>query len=128
MIEAKVTRGTPQGGVLSPLVGWNLAMNSLIKELKKGPCKATAFADDIGLVVSSIDLTVAVDTMQSAINKACEWATRIGVKFSSEKSKYMITTKKKIGYMGKTVQIEGKELERVKAYKYLGVTIDDKLN
>ena len=40
-----VNRGTPQGGVLSPLI-WLLVMDKILKELKKSRIKAVAYADD----------------------------------------------------------------------------------
>jgi len=42
-----VNRGTPQGGVLSPLL-WNIAVNKLLRILEGGG-KVVAYADDIAI-------------------------------------------------------------------------------
>ena len=46
-----VVRGTPQGGVLSPLV-WNLVLDELLRKLKKTGCKIVAYADDLAIMAS----------------------------------------------------------------------------
>ena len=50
-------RGSPQGGILSPL-GWNLVMDSLLKEFPSGPVKAVGYADDIIIMASGIDMRI----------------------------------------------------------------------
>ena len=52
-------RGSPQGGILSPLV-WNLVMDSLLKEFQSGPVKAVGYADDIIIMASGIDMRINV--------------------------------------------------------------------
>jgi len=44
-----VSRSTPQGGVLSPLL-WNIAVNKLLRILKGGGCKVVAYADDVTII------------------------------------------------------------------------------
>ena len=61
-------RGSPQGGILSPLV-CNLAMDSLLKELQSGPVKAVGYADDIIIMVSGIDMRIKAENIQLALNK-----------------------------------------------------------
>ncbi len=43
--QQKLTRGTPQGGVLSPIL-WNLAFDSLLKIFNKGTVVYNGYADD----------------------------------------------------------------------------------
>ena len=50
-------RGSPQGGILSPLV-WNLVMDSLLKEFQSGPVKVVGYADDIIIMASGIDMRI----------------------------------------------------------------------
>jgi len=38
-----VNRGTPPGGVLSPLL-WNIAVNKLLRILEEGGCKVVAMS------------------------------------------------------------------------------------
>ena len=44
-IELQAIKGTPQGGVLSPLL-WNIAVNDLLRKLVFEGCKVVAYADD----------------------------------------------------------------------------------
>lgn len=46
-----LTRGIPQGGILSPLVVWNLAMDKLLNRQSRN-IHLTAFADDLVIVAS----------------------------------------------------------------------------
>ena len=45
-----VNRGTPQGGVLSPLL-WNLALNPALLSLGRSGLDVVAYADDVAIVV-----------------------------------------------------------------------------
>jgi len=44
-----VNRGTPQGGVLSPLL-WNIAVNKLLPIPEGEGCKVVAYADDVAII------------------------------------------------------------------------------
>ena len=50
-ILRSVARGTPQGGVLSPLL-WNIAVNPLLLKLTNEGCPVSAYADDEAIAVS----------------------------------------------------------------------------
>ena len=60
------TRGTPQGGVLSPLL-WILVVNNLLRKCKQKNIKIVAYADDIMVLVSGKCLPTISDIMQSAL-------------------------------------------------------------
>ena len=68
-------RGSPQGGILSPLV-WNLVMDSLLKDFQSGPVKAVGYADDIIVMASSIDMRTSADNIQLALDKIIDWGKR----------------------------------------------------
>ena len=50
-ILRSVARGTPQGGVLSPLL-WNIAINSLLLKLTEQGCRVSAYADHVARTIS----------------------------------------------------------------------------
>ena len=56
-----------------------------------------------------------------------EWATEHGLKFSSSKTKAMIFSRKE-NTNRRNLYINGEQIEYVTSFKYLGVTIDNKLN
>ena len=70
-----LTRGTPQGGVLSPLV-WNLNFDSLLELFDGSPVEALGFADDLSLLICGVNPRAMVDAMQAAINRAIDWGRR----------------------------------------------------
>ncbi len=50
-VKKFLTRGTPQGGVLSP-IAWNIAFESLLHIFSKGQVKICGFADDACLITT----------------------------------------------------------------------------
>ncbi|XP_071743597.1 uncharacterized protein [Lepeophtheirus salmonis] len=65
------TRGSPQGGILSPFV-WNMIMDSLLNKFKKGAIKVFGYADDILLLISGEHHHNLVNAMHRAINTVIE--------------------------------------------------------
>ena len=65
-------RGSPQGGIFSPLV-WNLVMDSLLKEFQSGPVKTVGYADNIIVMSSGIDMKIISENIQHALNKIINW-------------------------------------------------------
>ena len=89
-----ITKGTPQGGVLSPLI-WNLPFNKLLTLYKTGPTNGTGFADDIGLLACGPDPPTLVSAMQAAINKAQRWGTENGLTFGAAKTVVVVFSHKR---------------------------------
>ena len=73
-----LTKGTPQGGVLSPLI-WNLGFDGLLDLFDKGPVRIKGFADDAALLVSGRDPYTLVQIMQTALIKAKTWGDQHGL-------------------------------------------------
>ena len=82
-------RGSPQGGILSPLV-WNLVMDSLLKEFQSGPVKGVGYADDIIIMASGIDMRISADNTQLALNKIIGWGKAKGLAFNPAKTQAII--------------------------------------
>ena len=68
--EKIITRGTPQGGVLSPVL-FNLIMNSLFKEFEaKYPhIKIFNYADDLMIIAYEKNM----DTIKQQLGEAIAW-------------------------------------------------------
>ena len=64
-------------------------------------------------------------TLKAFIVKVERWSYDWGFKISIEKSCYMLVTKKKI-VNGQGLTLYSKPMEKVKAFKYLGLWIDEK--
>jgi len=122
-----LTKGTPQGGVLSPVI-WNTAFDSFLKLFDNGPVRAKGFADDGGLVIRGKDPATLMSYMQEAVDRALEWGRSKSLKFSAKKTVVVLFTRKYKYKFPQKLIIEGKEVAFSDSAKYLGITLDSKLN
>ena len=122
-----VGRGTPQGGVISPLL-WLLVINSVLIELGNRGVKVVAYADDVVILVSGMFLDVISDIMTSALKTLSDWATGSGLGVNPSKTELVLfTTKTKIpGF--RLPRLQGCELQLSNNAKYLGIILDAKLS
>ena len=79
-----LTRGTPQGGVLSPVI-WNIVFESLLVRMSRYAF-ATGFADDGCILVNGVDAAACQPRLQQALKVAEEWARENGLQFAPEKT------------------------------------------
>ena len=124
-LRMDLVRGTPQGGVLSPVI-WNLAFEEFIQLYEDDPVDVNVFADDAALVIRGKDPSIMVDFMQAAINKAVTWGRSRGLTFSREKTVCVVFTRKRRPLSFPHLQMGGPLLYSNQV-KYLGVTLDAKL-
>jgi hypothetical protein len=128
--QRHLCRGTPQGGILSPII-WNIVFDELLDLFEKGPIKITGFANDaclMGIGLNHGNNETLVENMQNAINKAVLWGDENGLKFSDKKTVPMIFTRRTKLNWFKKLEIEGKSLEYKKETMYLGLLVDSKLH
>ena len=95
----RLTRGTPQGGVLSPLL-FNLVMSELLRKLDDVPgVYAQAYADDVLLMATGIDSFTISRRVQEGIEAVREWASESGLSLCNNKTfATMFTWKRKWNY------------------------------
>ena len=126
-MEREVNKGCPQGSCCGPGF-WNIQFNSLLN-LKFGKrTKAIAFADDLLIAVRAENVQEAENYANIEIGKI-NWAKDNKITFNNQKSKVMVVTGRK--RRGKTevyIYLNNKPLEQINSIKYLGITIDSKLN
>ena len=92
--ERTLTKGTPQGGILSPLM-WNIVFDSLLETLERIPgIKPRGYADDGMFLISGICPNTLIDLAQPAIDCAIEWGKDNGLKFSATKTQAVLFTKR----------------------------------
>lgn len=107
----RIELGTPQGGVLSPML-FNILMN-VIGSLKLRGVVSTIYADDIVLQADSYSAVIAgLKEIENACNS-------LGLVISPEKTKVL----HKRGKDSKIIKLQGKVIEEVTTYKYMGVTL-----
>ena len=117
--------GTPQGGVLSPLL-FNVLINSVFKiKLKKG-VHLYSYADDLVLLCSGPCQHKHIQNALTEIEKKC---ITLGLKINITKTKAMefkhnrYNVDKGSSNTPKPLFINGLKLDYVREYKYLGVIL-----
>lgn len=121
------TRGSPQGGVLSPTI-WNIVMNDLLKRFRYGPANLTCYADDVCIVIKGYDLKALITHAQRALNITEAWGSRQGINFQGKKSQAMIISRSVITGSHRKLVLKGEQLVYKEEIKHLGLIIDSRLN
>jgi len=67
-----VSRGTPQGGVLSPLL-WALVVNKLLSLLEEAGTKVVAYADDVVILLQGKFPQTLCNLMKTALSTLSRW-------------------------------------------------------
>ena len=123
----KIMKGTPQGGVLSPVL-WNIAFEPLLRRMGKF-AYSTGFADDGSALVVGTDLQSCQQRLAHALREAEEWGRETGLSFAPEKTiAVLFTRKSKIPDTNFDLYVDGNKIQYVESVKCLGVILDSKLN
>ncbi|XP_074112183.1 uncharacterized protein LOC141535918 [Cotesia typhae] len=125
-VEARVRRGCSQGGVSSPLM-WLLVVNSLLKELNDKKIHAVGYADDVAILVKGSHPEELMSRMQRALDHIQEWCTVRSLKVNPSKTGLVLFTKKR-KFVVKAPFLFNEQLRFTEEIRYLGVTVDKKLN
>jgi ribonuclease HI/retron-type reverse transcriptase len=125
-VRIKVTKGCPQGGVLSPLL-WNITLNTLLSSLGYNSSFIQAFADDLVILIQGICKATISSIAQTYLNKINTWCTSKGLKLSELKTKIILFTKKQDTSLPAQIVLNGKVIDPVTETTYLGVIFDSKL-
>ena len=126
-LKRTLTRGTPQGGILSPLV-WNLCFDTLLQKFQDGWIKIVGFADDGALITWGTNPKVLVQRMQEALEKVTEWGQDQGLTFSTAKTVAMVCHRSRNQGDFPPLTLYGEELPYKQQVKYLGILVDCRLN
>lgn len=125
-IRDRVAQGTPQGGILSPLL-WVTTINSLLRILTEEGLRPVCYADDVIILLRGKNPNQLCRDAERALEIAYDWAQPRGLNVNPEKTEVCLFTRKtKIGqyvkphFLGKAIDISDK-------IKYLGVILDRKL-
>jgi hypothetical protein len=123
----KPTKGSPQGGVLSPFI-WNMIIDSLLSQFKQGTVRAVGYADDVILLIRGFDCQLMANMMTEALELVYGWGISHGLTFNPAKT---VITMFESGTKFKNepaVYMAGKELTYSNNMKYLGITLNKRLS
>ena len=127
-IERDVNKGCPQESCCGPGF-WNIKYNSLLNLNYGKRTKAIAFAGDLLIAVRAKNVQEAENFANIEIGKITNWAKENKITFNEQKSKVMLVTRRKGRERTEVnIYLNTKPLEEVKSIKYLGITIDNKMN
>lgn len=116
--------GVPQGSVLGPLF-----FNIYANEISHLPLNVDViqYADDTVLISSDTNINNLVLRINNALDLFASWCNFNKLALNISKTKYLLFSPKKL-QADPILSIKGEALDRVAYYKYLGITIDEKLN
>ena len=115
-------RGSPQGGVLSPLI-WILIMQTILTEFHGTAVKVVGYADDIILLIAGKHPPTLVDLMNRALKKVTKWGDKNGLVFNPSKTQAVRFSQCRRFSSWKELQIYGTGVEYHDQMKYLGVIL-----
>ena len=122
-----VSIGVPQGSTLGPIL-FIIYVNDLFKVLEHS--KAIMYADDTVLYYSNNNHRVVRKKLQTDLINVERWCleNRLSLNVSKTKSMAFMSdhNRKKNFRLG--LRMNGKEIEEVQTYRYLGIQIDHKLS
>ena len=121
-----LTRGTPQGGVLSPII-WNIAFETLLKQMSRYAF-VTGFANDGCAVATGQDMILNQKRIQYALQEAEKWAEDNGLTFAPEKTFLIHFHRKHHPEPPPPTYLNGTQIEVVQSTKYLGVLVTHNLS
>ena len=109
-ITAKVIKGCPQGGVLSPLL-WNLVVDRLLTVTNYLGFNTFGYADDIVIIVQGKFAHTIREIMQNSLNVVAKWAVKEGLNISPHKTAMVpFTNRRKTEGLG-PLKLHGKDLK-----------------
>ncbi|XP_050691579.1 uncharacterized protein LOC126983125 [Eriocheir sinensis] len=113
--------GTPQGGVLSPVL-FNLLVEKLTSLPTSGNARVLSYADDVALVVWGPNHVACARQLLRRLNQTC---AALGLVVNRTKTRAMAF---RHGHLPEPFDLEGTPVPWVHTYKYLGVTVDSSLS
>ena len=126
-VTKRATKGSPQGGVLSPLL-WNLTLNTLLSSLGYQADFIQAFADDLVILIRGICKHTIRDIAQQHLTNINRWCHSKGLKLSGVKTTAVLFTNKQDNTLDRPLKVEGVNVPLVNSTVYLGVTLDRHLS
>ena len=113
-------RGSPQGGILSPLV-WNMVMDSLLSQFKGRAVQCVGYADDVLLFVQGLDISVMESLMNQTLDLVYRWGKERGLNFNPGKTTAICFSRSRKKVRDPLLRMGGENLTCQNSLKYLGV-------
>ncbi len=127
-IFRRLHKGTPQGGILSPLL-WNLIFDAFLHMYDTGPVKCMAYADDANLATQGIDLDTLVSNINIGLRQAVRWGRRNGLVFDPGKTVVVLFHRAHSPvHLSSNVRMNGNDIPYSDTAKCLGLILHKHLS
>ena len=127
-VKLGVTRGCPQGGILSPIL-WCMVIDSLLVKLNDSGFYAQGYSDDLSTLICGEFADTVGDLMRAAIKIVELWCLENKLKVNPVKTKMILFSRRRseaVSTLG-SFTLFGMEVDLKATVKYLGVIFDHKL-
>lgn len=123
-----VTKGSPQGGVLPPLL-WCMVIDGLIESLNSLGHQTEGFSDDLATILRGKYVPTLCDILQGVLNKVSKWCSDNELEINPAKTKMILFRKNRKKLEGIRIPtINGIPILLVDEVKYLGIILDYSLS
>lgn len=130
-IAREMEKGCPQGSIIGP-IAWNCCMDTLLKKLEEEiheeEAEAIAYADDLAILIKGKSRVELENTGKNVIKIINEWCDINKLKTSSTKTTAIMIKGKFDNARMPILKVYDKNIKYERENKYLGITIDEKLN
>ena len=126
-IIRNISKGCPQGGVLSPLL-WNITLNMLLSDKELYQEDINAFADDMVIQQNGTDMSTMRQIAIKNLRKINNWCLKNGIKLSETKTKAIVFSTKNKAFKFQPIKLGDSIINLENDVKYLGITLDRYLN
>jgi len=129
-VTKQMTKGCPQGSIIGPLA-WNWSMDDLLNrfgELEGSGTLATAYADDLALLISGSSRNNIEANALRAIEILQKWCASYKLQIAVDKTKAILVKGKFHYERMPRIQVQSRKIEFVSEHRYLGIHIDKNLS
>lgn len=121
-----IKNGVPQGSILGPLL-FLIYVNDLPLYIHED-ANLVLFADDTSIVITPNKPELAEEIANTVVQKVIKWFSANGLSLNPEKTQYIQFCTGKGSTPLINIDYDQKSLAKVESSKFLGISIDEKLN